>query len=87
MNIFYIAIDGEKLVPNPDNTDLECLDQMLWGWITSTLSEDTLGIIVGIDTNCKCLGSSLKYIYSILSGKDQFQQTRKLHLPEKIQRI
>ncbi|KAK2972647.1 hypothetical protein RJ640_003025 [Escallonia rubra] len=53
--------DGNQRVPNPDFTSLVRTDRLVKAWITGTLSEEALGVVVGLKTSAdvwKALGDA-----------------------------
>uniref|UniRef100_A0A5K0ZN39 Uncharacterized protein n=1 Tax=Nymphaea colorata TaxID=210225 RepID=A0A5K0ZN39_9MAGN len=42
---------SQKLVPNPQFTSWRKTDHLIKGWITSTLTESALGLVVGFETS------------------------------------
>ncbi|KAK2965713.1 hypothetical protein RJ640_022240 [Escallonia rubra] len=53
--------DGNQRVPNPDFTSWVCTDRLVKAWITGTLSEEALGVVVGLRTSTdvwKALGDA-----------------------------
>ncbi|KAK2991574.1 hypothetical protein RJ640_013834 [Escallonia rubra] len=53
--------DGNQRVPNPDFTSWVRTDRLVKAWITGTLSEEALGVVVGLKTSAdvwKALGDA-----------------------------
>lgn len=55
---------GEKMINNKDYISCRRSDRLLWGCIIDTLNEDTLSLVIGIDTTkdvCKALGKPVSF--------------------------
>ncbi|KAK1391985.1 hypothetical protein POM88_011041 [Heracleum sosnowskyi] len=71
---------GKKEIVNPEFSLWKRSDRLLRGWITGTLSEDTLSLVVGLDTS--------NAVWTTLN--DSFAQSsveREFHLEQKLQSL
>ncbi|XP_031483797.1 disease resistance protein RUN1-like [Nymphaea colorata] len=73
---------SQKLVPNPQSTVWKKTDPLTKGWITSTLSESALGLVVGFETS-KDIWRALMNAFSCKSRERKFHLTHLLTLLNK----
>ncbi|GKV46548.1 hypothetical protein SLEP1_g53521 [Rubroshorea leprosula] len=67
--------EGPKEVPNPTCISWRRSDRLLRGWITGTLSEEVLGIVVGLTTSRE-VWDALEEAYAQDSQKREFNLTQ-----------
>ncbi|KAF8391041.1 hypothetical protein HHK36_023341 [Tetracentron sinense] len=71
---------GEKMIVNPDFVAWRRSDRLLRGWITGTLNEDVLSLVVGLESS-KEVWNTLHDAYA------QDSQEREFHLTQKLQML
>ncbi|KAF8392129.1 hypothetical protein HHK36_022471 [Tetracentron sinense] len=69
--------DGKKVVANPEYIVWRQTDRLLRGWITGTLSEEVLGLVVGLDT-------SAEVWQALLDAFSQESQEREFYLQQQL---
>ncbi|KAF8401648.1 hypothetical protein HHK36_012594 [Tetracentron sinense] len=74
--------DGKKEIPNPNFIAWKLSDRLLRGWITGTLSEDVLGLVVGLDTAAN-VWKALENAFAQHSKEREFQLTQQMSLLRK----
>lgn len=64
---------------NPEYVAWRRSDRLLWGWITGTLSEEILGMVVGLDTATE-VWKTLEDSFARDSQERKFYLSQKLHM-------
>ncbi|KAF3774051.1 hypothetical protein EJ110_NYTH53994 [Nymphaea thermarum] len=78
-----IVENGEaRSVPNPEFLAWKKSDRLLRGWITGSLSEEVLGLVVGLQTSSDVWTALLK-VFARESKDREFLLTRKLQMFQK----
>ncbi|KAF7142376.1 hypothetical protein RHSIM_Rhsim05G0026100 [Rhododendron simsii] len=67
-----------RKIPNPDYVQWRRSDRLLRGWITGTLSEEVLGLVVGLETSAEVWSA-------LLESFAQASQEREFYLNQKLQ--
>ena len=75
-----VSTIGQKVIINPDFVAWRRSDRLLRGWITGTLSEDVLSLVVGLESS-KEVWNTLHDAYA------QDSQEREFHLTQKLQML